>query len=370
MADSRGESRVSYAESAVVKHGIGDTPDLHPAQMTGHRAEVNTHRTVTFIGSDQAEKVGTRDIKKTDINLKQRLYFTPNDSQVVRIVQNKPIQKTLGEAPFVPSPPTNMKTTMFKRDYVRRQMELKAKHDPESMVPKHLTVKTLHRSQPPLPMPPLMRKPELLPAAPAEQVEVTDQVKITEPIQTATLVMTRPNTGETDDLRKSYVVSRCESVGTQEDEPTIKDLFDSERKYPGEMPIIDKQKPHRKTSGGQQRLPALGREISETQYKRTSRPSSVKSESETVLREKSATSGTRRQDPSLVLTYLNKKKYDDSVPVNDDVLFHLRSMRDKLNWPVELPRHGLGCKRKMAWLTGEEPYSNNQEEILDEDYER
>lgn len=95
MAHSRGESRVSYAESAVVKHGIGDTPDLHPAQMMGQGSEVNAHRTVTFNGTDQPEKVGSRDIKKTDLNLIQRLYFTPNDSQVVRIVQNKPTQKTL-----------------------------------------------------------------------------------------------------------------------------------------------------------------------------------------------------------------------------------------------------------------------------------
>lgn len=44
-------------------------------------------------------------------------------------------------------------------------------------------------------------------------------------------------------------------------------------------------------------------------------------------------------------------------------------MRGKLNWPVELPRHGIGCKSKMAWLTGEEPYGNTQEEGSDEEFE-
>lgn len=107
-------------------------------------------------------------------------------------------------------------------------------------------------------------------------------------------------------------MSRCESAATQENEPTSQDLCDSERKYPGEMPIIDKQKPYRKTSGGQHKSHALGKETGETQHQRASRPNSVKSEVETVLRGKSATSGTRRQDPSLVLTYLNKKKYDDT----------------------------------------------------------
>lgn len=65
-------------------------------------------------------------------------------------------------------------------------------------------------------MPPLMRKQslsseaELLPAAPTDNEEVTDQVKaadnveVTELISTVTSAMTRPDTDRTDDKRNSY----------------------------------------------------------------------------------------------------------------------------------------------------------------------
>lgn len=38
------------------------------------------------------------------------------------------------------------------------------------------------------------------------------------------------------------------------------------------------------------------------------------------------------------------------VPDNDDVMFHIRKLREKLGWKTEIPRHAPGCKEAMEVL--------------------
>jgi len=38
------------------------------------------------------------------------------------------------------------------------------------------------------------------------------------------------------------------------------------------------------------------------------------------------------------------------VPENDDVLFNLMRLRERLGWKTEIPKHAMGCKTTMYKL--------------------
>ncbi|XP_074663059.1 dynein axonemal heavy chain 6-like [Tubulanus polymorphus] len=66
---------------------------------------------------------------------------------------------------------------------------------------------------------------------------------------------------------------------------------------------------------------------------------------------------THGQDPSIVLTYLKTNIYDDTVPENDDPIWHLHEMRSRLGWKTELPRHGPNSRKLLDKLLKSIPSS-------------
>ncbi|XP_035825271.1 dynein heavy chain 6, axonemal [Aplysia californica] len=58
-----------------------------------------------------------------------------------------------------------------------------------------------------------------------------------------------------------------------------------------------------------------------------------------------------KPDPSKMLSYLKRNKYDDKVPENTNVLETLIEMRTSLGWVLDIPRHGPDTREKMEKLS-------------------
>ncbi|KAK3092231.1 hypothetical protein FSP39_000084 [Pinctada imbricata] len=387
MAEPRGESRGSYhsqsqySESTVINQDIAD-PDLFQQDVFGPKNPNLPHKVVTFAPNTNLERAKTVEelasrplrvpSRSRAHDLMARLVDKPDNSQALRLARGQPIVPRIGapapvvanaapglQSPVVPRPPSGsrpdaapkvIRTTMFKKDYERRQQKVQEK----SQQPAVLTVGMLHKHS--LKRSPTPSETTDYPASEdAEELEVlAELVDIMGPgTETSTIAKSESvgegfmiptplsevqTPGEKVESSAKGHISEAKSEFTEtsaEFESPEKDGEESEverllKKYPGEIPIIDTQK-----KPTQPEVKA-GRPTSGTKKK----PLLVKD------RQPSA-----KKDMSAVLSYMKKNKYDDAVPENDDVIHNLHKLRERLGWKTELPALAPGCRDAMEKLT-------------------
>ncbi|RUS88167.1 hypothetical protein EGW08_004064, partial [Elysia chlorotica] len=69
-----------------------------------------------------------------------------------------------------------------------------------------------------------------------------------------------------------------------------------------------------------------------------------------TVKSQSTSHVSSKADPTKVLSYLKKNKYDDRVPENTSAYDQVIAMREALGWVTEIPRHGPDTREKMEKL--------------------
>ncbi|XP_053375328.1 uncharacterized protein LOC123528107 isoform X2 [Mercenaria mercenaria] len=408
MSEVRGASQASfasqsqYSESTVINQDLGDVPDLfvqedsafiapYPTKLEEDLIEsvksakspaVNFPGTIPLERSKTVEemrvKLGNGDPKSKAEMLMSRLIDRPANSQVLRMVNpmmrkipapgregiekkkgtSAPVthsqEKLLSQAGLVPRPPSgreqnipgnSFRTTMFKRDYQRRQNIIKAKQNKDIDEAPKLSVGMLHKPKP--------VEPPRSVISESEQSDDRDDVfaeleELMGPdadtvIQTEfeTPTVDTPTVDESVLVERTVTFSKAQTPSPSTDLPTMSHLDtrqttkmteDDVMKVTGEIPIIEKRD---RPPSGQRSRPTSG-------SLQGSRPGTASKQG----MPKSAV----KKDMSKILTHLRKNTYDDTAPENDDVMYHIHKLREKLGWKTEIPRHAPGCKENMENL--------------------
>ncbi|XP_052105827.1 dynein axonemal heavy chain 6-like isoform X2 [Mytilus californianus] len=380
MADVRGESRTSYlsqsqySESTVINQDLGD-PDIFQTDRDGTpKTPTQQTKVVTFAPGHSLAKAKTieeltlesssqkRNGKAAD--LMARLVDKPENSQVLRMVRGLPIKpkasQGLSQSPGIPRPPSgktdqmqsSFRTTMFKRDYEKRQHQIKAKTqqgDDKTV----LTVGMLHKPQPkPIPATPMtmddgdddkeLEEIEVL----AELAEImgpgtepsTNGAKSISPhssqhLESGMDEISKPSSTDLPVSAERSPTKSPYSVAKDEDDDEILN-----KDFPDEIPIIDTR-------------PLKGRPLS-------SNSSSARSD-----RKDSA----KKKESNVILNYLKKNRYDDTVPENDDVLYNVEKLRSQLGWNTALPRHGPDCRKAMETISDIPKLNPQSQKTIKED---
>lgn len=377
MSVVRGESQASfasqsqYSESTVLNQDFAE-PDLFVPEGSAFQVPYPT-KAVTFAPTLPSNKSKTiEDMKRKPLNadnkskadmLMARLIDGPANSRALQMVGNIAPKETKSpkvvlqndqsasgasnkaNSVLVPRPPsgksqpvagTSFRTTMLKRDYEHRQTIIKAKQNKE-----HDDIPRIFAA--------LLNKPkavEQLKAAVSES-DISDDKDDElfpelqqlmgpdkEPVEEHTVTINKP--------KELPPVTELPPPGTElppsvaelpsktplDTRPTSKLTDIDILRVTGEIPITEKrdwpQSGSRPPSGSQKGpRPSSGRKY---------------------------VAAAPRKDPITVLMHLKKNKYDDSVPENDDVLYHVKTFRERLGWKIDLPRHAPGCKATMEKL--------------------
>ncbi|CAH1791320.1 unnamed protein product [Owenia fusiformis] len=254
--------------------------------------------------------------------LMARLYNTPQDSGVLKAVMKPPQKRQLPKLPgspeMIPKPPsgpgspTNVfRTTMLKKDYERRKVQKKARIHRlgSSDSQRTLSVSMLQRNP--------VKDNNMSEADSHSDIDFDDLGSVSS------------ITSKLDqDLEKSGSV--VSALDTQDNE-------------------INGEKTRTSKITGEN----IPQGHSPTELPTPTPPSPTLTNVSKASRVKSATYGTRKVDPDLVLTYKKKNIYDDTVPDDDRFIEHILSMRANLKWSTEIPRHGPGSREAIDALIDE-----------------
>ncbi|KAL4237693.1 Dynein heavy chain 14 [Mactra antiquata] len=393
MSEVRGESQASYAssqfsESTVLNQDLGE-PDLfvpedspfkpaYPTKAVSYANTLQHDRSKTI--AEMKKNAGKGDPRSKAEMLMARLVDRPANSQVLKMVnpmmrkdrilprkkEGEESEMTKRESASVPNTPSqemphlqprppsgknadtsSFRTTMFKRDYQRRQNIIKAKQNKDQTDEPILSVNMLHKPKPA--------------AAPGSITSETEQSEgrdddvfaeleelmgpETEPSvikQTIDSVGTTPIDAELDEktvtfgkINQQSPTSETKPSGLMESRDMTKMTEDDIMRVTGEIPIIEKRD---RPSSGQVSRPTSSQHPGS---RAGSRPGSGT---------KLASRLTVKKDMSKILTHLKKNMYDDTAPENDDVMHHVYKLRERLGWKTEIPRHAPGCKESMEKL--------------------
>ncbi|XP_033736416.1 uncharacterized protein LOC117324605 [Pecten maximus] len=386
MSEARGESRASYAsqsqysESTIINQDITDQ-DLLQAHTSSNQASkvvsfapgsaLERAKTVEELGKQQSK--GMHAGKHLD--LMERLIDRPHNSDVLRMVKASPRENKQGQqntsssktqpglnssqgptrqSPLIPRPPSaktnngapmsSFRTTIFKRDYQKRQTDLNQRNQQPSLDPPKLTVSMLHKKTPKVVSVPITPVDDMVSEGAedleilAELVELMGESGVNEmenlgpdlqleeqpsvpqgdvpEEKTVTFSKEGSESSPTKSLTSRVSTGKSFDDGVTEDEDIDVCLV----KYPGGIPIID-----------------------------TIAPPPVKApptKDKAPVTDRSASSMQKDIHSSLK----KRTKYDDTVPDNDNMVYNLLRLRERLGWESEIPRHAPGCKASMMIL--------------------
>ncbi|KAK7488391.1 hypothetical protein BaRGS_00020365, partial [Batillaria attramentaria] len=369
---SRGESRIShlsqYSESTVLNTDFAEVSTLEQDLLNkGHSAKAKVTRFQAGLDpikpGDPLTLPKNRAAKGQDhaARLRERLYDRPETSGVLsyvrqqtvamgRPVQLAPIQRpTSGRQN---QPEANLfRTTLFKKDYVQRQNQLKELNKKPSGLQQILN-----------------RQTASIKAAEEETAKQRDFYAGADDLSSVSDYGDRDRLPDEEMDLFSHVSDdkASEASGPSKSFTTtsamksgVPDMSDSESMGASEKdvsrgtPVLPKpgSRPGSVTGGlGPRRLSAISLDRAQPAQPivRPPRPSSATVPGR-VRSGKRAASG--RMDMSKVLSYLKKNKYDDRVPENDSVYDNLMEMRERLGWVTKIPRHGPDCKKDMHKLS-------------------
>ncbi|OWF46435.1 Dynein heavy chain 6, axonemal [Mizuhopecten yessoensis] len=393
MSEARGESRASYAsqsqysESTIINQDITDQ-DLLRAHKSGNQAS----KVVSFAPGSALERAKTvEELGKQQrkgmhagkhLDLMERLIDRPHNADVFRMVKASPRENKqepqntgslkspsglngspgpMRQSPLIPRPPSaktsnggpmsSFRTTIFKRDNQKRQTEIQKRNQRSPLEPPKLTVSMLHKKTPKVVSVPItpaddmvsdgaedleilaelvelmgdagMTDTENLDADPnyEEEDETTKQPTVPErnvpEEKTVTFSNEDTNSSPTKSVTSRVSTGKSFDDGMTEEEEDIDVCL---VKYPGGIPIIDTVAP-----------PPVKAPPTKDKAPITDRSSS-----------------TLQKDVHMGLK--KRTKYDDTVPDNDDILYNLIRLRERLGWDSEIPRHAPGCKASMMSL--------------------
>ncbi|XP_069117336.1 dynein axonemal heavy chain 6-like isoform X3 [Argopecten irradians] len=400
MSEARGESRASYAsqsqysESTIINQDITDQ-----ALLQAHKSSNQAAKVVSFApgsGLERAktvEELGKQQSKGMHagkhLDLMERLIDRPHNADVFRMVKASPRENKQGQqstspskspsipngtqgptrqSPLIPRPPsaktngapmTSFRTTIFKRDYQKRQIDLNQRNQQPPLDPPKLTVSMLHKKKPKVVSVPITPADDMVSEG-AEDLEILaelvelmgdsgatetetiskdleaeEDVMMSKPTappeippeeKTVTFSKDGSESSPTKSLTSRVSTGKSFDDGVTEDEDIDVCLV----KYPGDIPIIDTVAP-----------PPV------------KAPPPIKEKA--PMTDRSAS--TMQKDVHAGLK--KRTKYDDTVrqldgitfvPENDDMVHNLIRLRERLGWESEIPRHAPGCKASMMTL--------------------
>lgn len=393
-ADIRGESRGSYhsqsqySESTVINQDIAD-PDLFQAEIFPTKTEkASPQKNVSFAPDSHLEraqsieqlasqplKIPNGNGRSAASHLLARLVDRSENSQALRVARGQPRvapsvvppinkKQTALPGPFSPSPPppkTNgvpvppsyFRTTLFKKDYERRQQQKKDTAKEESF----LTVDKIYKPLPPSPAPSMTM--DEIPPEEAEELEVMAELQeLMGPGTEASTVARSDSVGQLEDVETP--ISREEANSSAGDKPINFAKSRSTESKPGTSftnfsvptPTKEEQEEDAKIQSMMEKYPETIPIIDEVKEEKTSTDLKVKAKTSQPIKTDSHArqQSGRKKDMTHVLSYLKKNKYDDTVPENDNIMDNVIKLRERLGWKTEIPRHAMGCKDAMEKL--------------------
>ncbi|XP_041352994.1 dynein heavy chain 6, axonemal-like isoform X2 [Gigantopelta aegis] len=298
------------------------------------------------VGPSQVKPAEAREKVNIAEQLRDRLYDKPENSDVLVNVHLQ------SKKAFCPRPPSGkrdrrqvpgFRTTLFKKDYERRQIQLKVKPSSsiepipciqkimERSVAAHITETTT--------VPPLVEpaKSELTDDQDLHSIIFSDTDKISDSEEKSYVVCY-----EDDKLDKA--TEDTEKIG----EDLEKSVEDSETNV-----FIEKKTP-------------------EVQFSFTEKDKDVRyvvsERLRDIMKDKSSMMSfcalSRLPVEAPPLSYLKKNWYDDPVLDSDDGFTHLIAYRSQLGWVTEIPHHGPLCRKQMEALTNDQPISTAMQKLV------